>query len=163
MKLVMIKAVKWVMLMGFLVGAQAVYAGQLIAEEGGWVRAVPPVSKNTAAYFTLNNQSHKKDTLLHLSSDAARHVEFHTIVVEPDGAKKMQKVPHATINPGNKLVMQPGGYHVMLIGLLKPLKEGDQVAVELIFNHAGKVQVTLPVKMASESTGDQMHRHRHHH
>ncbi|MCG8668833.1 MAG: copper chaperone PCu(A)C [Pseudomonadales bacterium] len=135
-------------------------AGKLTAE-GGWVRAVPPVSKNTAAYLTLKNGSKKDEVLLHLSSKAAKHTELHTIVVEPNGAKKMQKMPHATIKAGTELEMKPGGYHVMLIDLVKPLKEGDTVELEFIFQHAGKLSLSLPVKM-SEDKAEGGHHHHHH-
>lgn len=135
--------------------------GKLTVSEG-WVRAVPPVSKNTAAYFTIKNGSKKDEVLLHLSSDAAEHTELHTIIVEPNGAKRMQKVPHGTIKAGAELALKPGGYHVMLIGLKEPLKEGREVALELLFQHAGKVRLTLPVKMAGPDSKAGGHHHHHH-
>ena len=90
------------------------HAGKLSVEEG-WVRAVPPVSKNTAAYFILHNHSAKDDMLLHLESEAAKHTELHTIVEAPNGVKQMKKVHHASIKAGVSLELVPGGYHVMLI------------------------------------------------
>lgn len=156
------KKILWLSAMLLAMAGSPSWAGKLSAE-AGWVRAVPPVSKNTAAYFTLNNQSKKDDVLLHLSSDVAAHTELHTIIIEPNGAKKMQPVPHANVKSKQQLKMAPGGYHVMLIGLKKPLKEGDQVRVDMIFQQAGKLSVNLPVKMAGEAeSGKDAHHHHHH-
>lgn len=141
--------------------APSAFAGGKLTIDAGWVRAVPPVSKNTAAYFTIHNGSKKDEVLLHLASDAAETVELHTIVVEPNGAKRMQKVPHATIKAGSSLALTPGGYHLMLIGLKKPLKTGNKVSVELLFQHAGKINLSLPVKM--DQGGDNTSHHKHHH
>lgn len=136
-------------------------AGKLTISEG-WVRAVPPVSKNTAAYFTIRNGMKKDDTILHLSSPVAEHTELHTIIEEPNGAKRMQKVPHGSIKGGGELELKPGGYHLMLIGLNKALKEGDKVTVEIIFQNAGKQTVTLPVRMGAIEEPSSDHHHHHH-
>ena len=143
-----------------LITSTVVAGNNKISVENGWVRAVPPVSKNTAAYFTLTNSMKQDDVLLYLCSDVAEHTEFHTIIEEPNGAKRMQKMPHATIKAGQDLELKPGGYHVMLIGLKQPLKKTDQVTIELLFQRAGKIKVTLPVKMAEPGDGD--HHHHHH-
>ena len=129
----------------------------------GWVRAVPPVSKNTAAYFSIHNGTKKDDTILHLESPAAEVTELHTIVVESNGAKRMQKMPHATVKAGAGLELKPGGYHLMLIGLKAPLKEGDKVPVEIIFQHAGKQVLSLPVSMGESAEQDDHQHHHHHH
>ena len=142
----------------------AAYAGDgKLTISDGWVRAVPPVSKNTAAYFTIHNGSPKDDTILHFVSDAAEVAELHTIVVESNGAKRMQKMPHATVRAGGELQLKPGGYHLMLIGLKQPLKDGDKVAVEIIFQHAGKQTLRLPVSMGEQETPEDQHHHHHHH
>ena len=136
-----------------------------LAIDGGWVRAVPPVSKMTAAYFTVTNPGDKADTLLYVLTSAAKTTEMHTIVTLASGAKEMQQVAHVSIKPKEKFEFKQGGYHLMLIGLEKPLKEGDQVAFDLIFQNAGKLRVSLPVRMGAdhEESAGQDHHHHHHH
>lgn len=146
--------------------ASPVYAeksGLALAVEGGWVRAVPPVSKMTAAYFTVTNPSDKADTLLYVTTDAAKTSEMHTIVELASGAKEMQQVAHVSIKPKSKFEFKEGGYHVMLIGLEKPLKAGDQVAFDLVFQNAGKLRVMLPVQMGAGGASELSDSHEHHH
>ena len=138
----------------------ALMAGGKLTIGEGWVRAVPPVSDNTAAYFTISNGTKQDDTVLHVSSAAAEHAELHTVIVEPDGARRMQKMPHVTVKAGSELELKPGGYHLMLIGLKKPLKEGDKVSIEMIFQRAGKQKIQLPVAMGG---GQEAADHHHHH
>ena len=156
-----IKTLTTVLLALLLFPVAVLAAGNKLTISEGWVRAVPPVSKNTAAYFTIHNGFKKDETILHLESPVAEHTELHTIIVEPNGAKRMQKVPHGAIKAGGELALKPGGYHLMLIGLKKPLKEGDKVSVDIIFQHAGKQTVTLPVKMGAPEEESSHHHHHH--
>lgn len=129
--------------------------------QNGWVRAVPPVSKNSAAYFTLTNRTGKADTLLNISSTVAKDVSLHR-TVKKQGASRMLSVSHVALKPGETLTLEPGGYHVMLMGLKQPLKEGAAVTIELLFQHAGKVSTTMPVRKGLDSNTSSGHHHHHH-
>ena len=50
-------------------------------------------------------------------------------------------------------VLKPGSYHVMLIGLKKPLKEGETFPLTLTFEKAGKITVDVPVKAMGATQG----------
>ncbi len=130
-----------------------------ISFEKGWVRAVPPVSKMTAAYLTLFNYRKQDDTLLHVSSPAAESVEIHNVVSRADGSKAMVPVPHLTLAGESCIQFKPGGYHIMLVGLKAPLKVGALVKLELVFQNAGKVVFELPVSSMGD---DDEHGHHHH-
>jgi copper(I)-binding protein len=59
------------------------------------------------------------------------------MVPQPDGWE---------IAPGGELVLKPGGKHVMLMGLVRPLEPGATIEITLNFDKAGPVKVQVPVK-----------------
>jgi copper(I)-binding protein len=60
-------------------------------------------------------------------------------------AMKMQEVKEIALPAGEQVSLAPGGYHVMLMKLVAPLKVGTEITVTLTFKNAGEVQVTVPV------------------
>ncbi|ADC89825.1 protein of unknown function DUF461 [Thermocrinis albus DSM 14484] len=126
------------------------FAQPKVEVRDAWVRAVPPVSKVSAAYMVLKNNGDKPEKLLSASSSVAHHVELHET---QDG--KMRRVKFIEIPPGSQVELKPGGYHIMLIGLKKPLKEGEKVSITLHFE-SGKLTVEAPVKK-SEDTEEHHH------
>lgn len=88
-----------------------------------WSRPLPAISANGAAYMTLVNKGTAPDRLLSVSTPAARKAEIHIHTME-GGMMKMRPMDHIDIEPGEPSVLQPGGTHVMLIGLKEPLVEG---------------------------------------
>jgi copper(I)-binding protein len=66
------------------------------------------------------------------------------------GVAKMRDVPALSVEPGKPVVLAPGGYHLMLMGLKQALKEGDTFPVTLSFEKAG--QVTAMVKVQKSGT-----------
>lgn len=100
---------------------------------------------NSAAYVAVKN-ANATDTLVAASSDVAASVELHTVISE-DGIMKMRPVEGGIEIPGMGLQMlQPGSYHIMLIGLNNDLKSGDTFAVTLTFANAGDITVIIPVR-----------------
>ena len=69
---------------------------------------------------------------------------LHETVLQ-DGVMKMQHVDALDIPANGQLRMKPGGYHIMLMGLAKPLKEGDEIELTLIFEKAGEMKVKAKV------------------
>ena len=103
-----------------------------------------PTAKSGAAYVTLMNHAGEADKLLSASSPAAKTTEIHTTEMV-DGVMKMKPAGVLEIPAMGTLEMKPGSYHVMLMGLVKPLKEGEQIEVTLTFEKAGELKVTVPV------------------
>jgi hypothetical protein len=120
-----------------------------------YVRAVPAGQNQTAAYMTLRNSGQKNLALTQAASPAARAVELHTVVDE-GGLKKMRPVPKIDIPAGGETRLQPGGLHIMLIGLKEPLKEGANVALTLTFDDGRRQDVRAPIR-AVEATVPTMH------
>jgi copper(I)-binding protein len=62
------------------------------------------------------------------------------------GMLSMQQVQAVAVPAGATVTFAPGGYHVMLLGLVQPLEEGTSFPVTLTFAEAGEIQVTAQVR-----------------
>jgi copper(I)-binding protein len=109
------------------------------------VRLVPPGTPNTGAFMVIRNGGDKDIRLVTAESPAAKSVELHT-VIEEGGMKKMRPVPSIAIKAKSETALKPGDYHVMLIGLVKPLQEGEEVPLTLTFDDGSTQSVTAPVR-----------------
>lgn len=86
------------------------------------------------------------DRLLSAESAAARTVEVHEHAKGADGVMAMRAVPGGVAVPaGGTLLLKPGSYHIMLIGLVAPLRKGARVPVTFVLERAGRVQVEAEV------------------
>ena len=94
------------------------------------VRLLPSIITNTSAYFMLENDTTQPLILVAASSPASEKVEIHNHVQE-NGIMKMVHVTSVTVRAGETLTLQPGGYHLMLFGLKKPLKKGQMIPITL--------------------------------
>ncbi len=121
------------------------FAKPKIVVEEPWVRAVPPVSTMSAAFFEIENEGDEADTLLGVSSPVAEIVEMHA-TVEEDGVMKMRRMEKVVIPAKESVEFRPGGKHIMLINLKRHLRPGDKVKLILNFEKSGKVEVMAPVK-----------------
>ena len=95
-----------------------------------YVRAVPPGQPNSAAFMGLVNGTGAPRALVGGRSDVAEVVELHTHTME-DGMMKMRRVERIDLPAGETVTLDPGGLHVMLIGLKRGLKPGDQIDLTL--------------------------------
>jgi hypothetical protein len=111
-----------------------------------WARASAGPAKTGAAYIgKISNHSGKSDRLISVTSPAAKRVMVHQSIVENDIAK-MRHVKALDIKPGQSVSFKPGGYHIMMVGLKKPLKAGETFPLTLSFEHAGKIEITVTVR-----------------
>ena len=117
----------------------------VIEVKNGWVRAMPPVAKNSAAYMKFSNNNASEDQLISVSSSISEKAEIHEIVSIGD-MLSMRKVELILIPAKGSVDLKPGGYHIMLLGLKSPIKVGDLVQIHLTFEKAGKVSVSLPAQ-----------------
>ena len=151
---------RWILigaaLASFAAAAQHYESGDIHAMSP-WSRALPPVSKNGATYVTLKNHADTVDRLVGASTPIADRVELHRHSME-DGVMKMGKVDSVDLEPGEYVTLEPGGYHLMLVGLKAPLKENDQFELILEFEHAVPLEVMVTVH-AVDSAGPDMTHH----
>lgn len=111
-----------------------------------FARASLPGQSSGAAYLSLENKSSDEDTLISITSSAAKNVEIHTMSMH-DNVMRMRQVSRIDLPAGATVTMQPGkGYHLMLTGLKSPLKPGDKLPLVLRFQHAGTVETSIPIE-----------------
>jgi len=125
-----------------------------------WSQALPTVSANGAVYVTLRNHGEAFDRLVGASSPMANRVELHGHSMK-DGVMTMRPVESIVLAPGKYVTLEPGGNHLMLFGLKKPLKEGEQFPLTLEFEKASSVEVVVTVQ-ALGSKGPEMTGREHH-
>ncbi|AWU96623.1 copper chaperone PCu(A)C [Azospirillum ramasamyi] len=123
-----------------------------------WARATAPSAPNGVGYLSLTNTGTEEDRLVAASTPVAEKAELHTHLNE-NGVMKMREVPYIAIAPGETMKLAPGGLHVMLLGLKKPLVKGEQVPLTLRFEKAGTVDVELSIEAAGQSGSDHGHGH----
>lgn len=116
-----------------------------------WAR-VANQGGNGAVYLILRNHSDREDELIGASSDVAQWVELHKTEVNEQGVMTMQKQDTIALPVKGDLRLEPGGYHVMLLGLKRDLKEGDTFQIVLKF----KTHPDLPLQVTVRGGGMQM-------
>lgn len=99
---------------------------------------------NSAVYFVIQNRSAETDELVGAVSDAAEAVEIHESKMEGD-VMTMNRVEAVALAPSEKVEFEPGGLHVMLIGLKRDLKAGDEIEVTLQFKNSPALTVRATV------------------
>lgn len=130
-----------------------------ISIENPSVRAMPPGQPNTAAFMLMRNTSKEAIRLVSASTPAAKKAEFHSHKKDDKGVMRMRKEPYVEIAAGRNFEFKSGGFHIMLMGLNKPLKSGDIVALTVIDSRGQSYDFNLPVT----SLVKQDHHHHHHH
>ena len=134
------------------------HEGSTITVESPWARASASMAGAGAAYFLLSTSADTPDLLVAGSTPVSDRVELHTHLME-DGIMRMREIEAIEVAPGTPTVLEPGGLHVMLIGLREPLVEGETFPLTLDFETAGEVTVEVVVRAitATEHGGDDAH------
>ena len=110
-----------------------------------WSRATPKGASVAAGYMKISNTGTSPDRLVSGSSDAAAAFELHEMTMEGDVARMRPLKEGLEIKPGETVELKPGSFHVMFVGLKKPLAAGDHVNATLVFEKAGTINVEYDV------------------
>lgn len=141
-----------------LASATAAHAQVTVKEP--WVRGTVASQKATGAFMQLSTTEAVR--LVEAKSGAAKIVEIHEMRMEGD-RMMMKAVPGLDIVPGQTLELKPGGYHVMLIDVVKPLNAGDKVPLTLVLEGKDKkrmqVEVSAEVRALNAMPAAQQHQH----
>jgi copper(I)-binding protein len=116
-----------------------------------YVRLAPPNAPASGAFMLIRNTANADRKLLRAESPAAKTVELHTHIND-NGVMKMREVPQIEIKAHGQTELKPGSYHVMLINLTQPLKEGDTVPISLKFDDGSVQQISAPVRRMQPAT-----------
>lgn len=135
-------------------------AGGKLEVHDAWAREAPPTTSVMAAYLTLHNHSTQGYTLSSLSSPDFSRVEMHR-TEQHEGMSKMIPVSRVMLSTKGSVSFQPGGMHLMLMNPKKRLKAGDNISLTLFFTDESSLNISVPVKKATGSTGHQMNHDNH--
>lgn len=124
-----------------------------IKVEDPYVRLVPTGTPNTGAFMVIKNSGNADRKVLKAESPVSKVVELHNHIND-NGVMKMRPVKEIDVKAGGEAVLKPGSYHIMLIGLKQPLKEGDQVPLTLKFDDGTALKVEAPVQRPAPAAMD---------
>ena len=127
-----------------IVSIAAVF-GADIEIDGAYARASIPNVPNSAAFFVIKNNSDKDIAITSANSDIAEKNELHTHIKE-NKMMKMIKIEKLVVPAKSSLELKSGSDHIMLMGLKKELKVGDEINLELSFSDGDKKSIKVPVK-----------------
>ncbi len=119
-----------------------------IAVSAAWVQVSGGPELPAAGYLTIDNHGPAGDALVSASSPDAASVELHETALDSSGMTGMMPVAQLACPVGGTVTLAPGGYHLMIMGLTRALKAGDQLELDLVFEHAGRVIVRAEVRQA---------------
>ena len=134
------------------------YSVGSISIEHPWSRATVAGIPNGAAYFVLKNSGDAEDRLLSASAPVANKAELHTHLKDGE-VMRMRQVDDIVIPAGGSAVLQPGGMHVMLMGLNAPLEQGSSFPLTLVFEKAGSVTIDVTVDRMGGTKDTDDHKH----
>ena len=109
-------------------------------------RATPVNAPVSGGYMTITNNGSEADRLIAVTVGFAGEVQIHEMSMQGDIMKMRQLEEGLEIPAGEKVMLQPGGFHIMFMKLEKQLKEGEKYDATLVFEKAGSVDVTLNVE-----------------
>jgi copper(I)-binding protein len=124
--------------------AQEFKAGSLVISQP-WSRATAGGAKVGAGYMTITNIGTEPDRLIGGSLPQAGKFEVHEMRMENNVMTMRPLHGGLEIKPGQTVKLAPGGYHVMFMRLKEPLKQGEVLKGELVFEKAGKVPIEYKV------------------
>jgi copper(I)-binding protein len=141
--------------------ALAQAAAERVEVQDAYVRAVPPGQANSAAFLTLSNADDSDHALVAGRSDAAKTVELHTHIND-QGIMRMRRIDRIDLPAGSEQTLEPGGLHIMLIGLTRQLQSGEEVSLTLEFEDGSSVALQAPVRPIEGMGGGHDHMHHKH-
>ncbi|RXZ64184.1 copper chaperone PCu(A)C [Pelagerythrobacter rhizovicinus] len=114
--------------------------------ERAWSRETAPGQDAGGAFLTIVNPGSAPDRLIGGKASIAGDVQVHTVDMT-DGVMRMRQLAEGLEIPaGGTVTLAPGGYHIMLMDLQRPLTRGDAVPLTLEFEKAGRIEVNLAVQ-----------------
>ena len=143
---------KFTLFMAAITAFFTLSAGQMAAAHDGmhiedaYVRVTGQSAKSAAVFMTLMNHSIEDDRLLSATSDVAERTELHTHTVNADGVMHMGEVTEGFPIAGQEThMLARAGDHIMLLGLTRPLTQGDTITLTLKFERGENLTITVPV------------------
>lgn len=109
-------------------------------------RATPANAPVSGGYMTITNNGAEADRLVSATVNFAKEAQIHEMSMHDDVMKMRHLENGIEIPAGEKVMLQPGGFHIMFMKLEKQLKEGEKYEATLVFEKAGSVDVMFNVE-----------------
>jgi copper(I)-binding protein len=126
------------------------YAERLPVISDAWARATVPGQAVGAAYLKINSPA--AIALTAIESSISQSAQVHSMA-HHDGVMQMRRLSKLDIPAGQTVELTPGGNHIMLIGLKKPLKAGESIQLKLTFDDTARRPVVVPVSVPIRPLG----------
>ncbi len=126
-----------------LVTHSAIAATELQIDKA-WVNLAPPGARANAAYLHIHNPGDSPVVIQSVSADCCKELVLHRTYYEHDKAV-MEHLDQLSIPAKGKVVMKPGGLHIMLLEATSPLRIGDKVELNLHFSSGTQQTISVPV------------------
>jgi copper(I)-binding protein len=132
--------------LALLTAAPPVLAGgDDVVIEGAWSRASIGTSRPGVAYMTLRNTGDAPVVVSDLRTDLAMMPMIHTSTTDTQGVTRMSHMEQVEIAAGETVALEPGGLHVMLMDLQRPMVEGESFTLSLILAGGEEIAVEVPI------------------
>ena len=118
---------------------------QKILVKEAWIRGIPPSAKTTAAFMTIQNIGSVEMIIKSAASEIAEIVQIHTME-QVGEVMKMKELSELRIPANGQTILAPKGFHIMLIGLLRPISEGEVIPLSLNLSDGSIVNVDAVVR-----------------
>jgi len=129
----------------------------------GWSRETVPGTTVGVGYLTLKNTGTARAQLMKITTPVADTVALHQSSVDAQGIAHMWPVASLEIKPGEVVHFAPGGMHLMLVGLNKPLRAGDRIPLTMQFDRdSPPLTIILTVRPLVPATASTTSRHEGH-
>ena len=138
-------------LIGMATASAADYKTGMITVMDPWARGTP---RSAGAFMTIHNMG-AADELVGAKADIAKKTQVHQTVSE-DGIMKMKHVHGVPLPAKGMATLKPGSYHVMMMGLNKPMKPGQSFPLTLVFKQAGEVTIQVGIMKMGATGGHKM-------
>jgi copper(I)-binding protein len=132
-----------------ILAAGAAFAHDGVHVENAYVLTSGPGAMSGAVFLEIvNHSATSPDRLISASTDAAQRVELHTHLMDANGVARMVEVEDGfAVAPGETHILERGGDHIMMMGLTRPLADGDVIELKLLFEREGEVVLEVPVDL----------------
>lgn len=125
--------------------SSAVSAAPALDVTDPWIAEAPPVARVHAGYVSLANPSDRPVRIVAVHSPRYARVEMHRTVVE-QGVSRMLRMDEIRLAPGDKVVLEPGGMHLMLFEPKTAVQLGEKVPVRLEFDDGSALELNAEVR-----------------
>jgi periplasmic copper chaperone A len=134
-------------------GAEEFRAGDIVVADP-WARETLGNVRESAVFLVLKATGDRPDRLVRAETPAAAAAELQSDRLDGD-IIQMRPIAAIEIRPGTPTVLQPGGLHIMLVDLKAALRAGARVPLTLVFERAGRLDISVPVVRRASSRPDQ--------